>query len=72
MSIKRRLEALERGNGSQAEAWLMDLLEELATARSEGREPAPRRPSLKENTDIVVTLKKHGINLITDTGESEW
>lgn len=72
MSIKRRLEALERGNGTQAEAWLMDLLEELVTARSEGREPAPRLPTLKENTDVVVMMRKFGINTVIDSGEHQW
>lgn len=73
MSITKRLGALEQSrNGSPAQAWLMDLLEELENARLQSRTPAPRTPSIKENTDIVVTLKQYGINLIIDTGESDW
>lgn len=73
MSITKRLEALEQSrNGSPAQAWLMDLLEELESARLQSREPIPRKPSVKENTDIIITLKQFGINSIIDTGECEW
>lgn len=72
MSIRKRLEALERGNNTDGEQWLIHLLEELAAARSEGREPTPRQPSIKENTAVVLTLKQAGINNIIDSGECEW
>lgn len=71
--LKKRLLQLEQSrNGSPAQAWLMDLLEELENARLQSREPMPRTPSVKENTDIVVTLKQYGINLIIDTGAHDW
>lgn len=72
MTIRKRLAALEKANNTDGEQWLIHLLEELAAARSEGREPAPRQPSIKENTAVVLALKKHGINNIIDDGGCEW
>ncbi len=71
MTIKRRLQALEHGNNPPAQVWLIELLEELQAAQREQREPQPRQPTLKENTDVVVMLRKFGISPVIDTG-GEW
>lgn len=72
MSIRKRLAALERANNSDGEQWLIHMLEELAAARIEGREAQPQRPSIKANTDIVLTLKQYGVNVVVDDGGNEW
>ena len=71
MTIKRRLQALEHGSNPPAQLWLIDLLEELQAAQREHRDPLPRLPTLRENTDVVVMLRKFGISPVIDTG-GEW
>jgi len=73
MKLNDRLAKLEESrNGTPAQVWLFDLLAEIEAAKLEGREPAPRQPTVKENTEVILLLKRHGINAVIDTGESEW
>jgi hypothetical protein len=71
--ITERLARLEESrNGSPAHVWLLDLLEELEAAKREGREAAPRKPNIDENTEVVTMLNRYGIAPVIDTGEHEW
>lgn len=73
MSLSKRIAALEEVLSPSAEVWLIDLLTELCSARAENREPAPRRPTTKEQADLITKLPVWGLNTkVWDNGEHEW